>query len=277
MTTFRASFYREKTRRFGSFSLRITLFIYSVARSKPTPYKRCHVRETTHTDTKSVQRQVSCFVLHRIRERTCADGGVVFSPLFFQGVRPLFLMQLLLPFSNSPDIFLARSRYLARCFAPFSLSYFMAQTFPYPTVFFFFFFFLFFFFIQSCPPLLSRQTPAVPINIASTWTYKSDATRIPNLVRVFIYTYKGPLLSFLLTAPLFSLESPIHHHSTSLCCCCCCCCCFHSLFWLVCRETQGTIFVASFSLLETDKSLGREGTPIREIKNTQNSTLHLNR
>jgi hypothetical protein len=27
----------------------------------------------------------------------------------------------------------------------------------------------------------------VPINIASTWTYKSDATRIPNLVRVFIH------------------------------------------------------------------------------------------
>ena len=98
VTTFRASFYREKTRRFGSFSLRITLFIYSVARSKPTPYKRCHVRETTHTDTKSVQRQVSCFVLHRIREPVLI---VVSSSLlfFFQGVH------LPLPFPILPMSF----------------------------------------------------------------------------------------------------------------------------------------------------------------------------
>jgi hypothetical protein len=39
---------------------------------------------------------------------------------------------------------------------------------------------LFLFAAILCPPLLSRQTPAVPINIASTWTYKRDGTRIPN-------------------------------------------------------------------------------------------------
>lgn len=178
--------------------------------------------KTTHTDTKSVQRQVSCFVWHRLDPPTWWRVVVV-SLRLLKVVRPLFpppssARLLLLPsrvFSNSlsslPMSFWLVPRYLARCFAPFSLSYFMAQTFPT------FCFVLFLFSQPSCallfspakhqrclsishPPGLTRETGLEYLTSVCVYIY----IKVSSFFFLFFYNAKGLRILFcFLTAPLF--------------------------------------------------------------------------
>lgn len=186
--------------------------------------------KTTHTDTKSVQRQVSCFVWHRLDPPTWWRVVVV-SLRLLKVVRPLFpppssARLLLLPsrvFSNSlsslPMSFWLVPRYLARCFAPFSLSYFMAQTFPT------FCFVLFLFSQPSCALLFSpaKHQRCLSISHPPGLTRETGLEYLTS-VCVYIYIKVSSFFSFFLQCKrasdfvLFSNSSSFfhshHHHST---------------------------------------------------------------
>lgn len=182
--------------------------------------------KTTHTDTKSVQRQVSCFVWHRhpptwwrvvVSLRLLNKGGAPPPPCYLHLALPVFFYCPRVYFrilSPLPMSFWLVPRYLARCFASFSLSYFMAQTFPT--------FVLFCFSSQpSCALLFSPAKHQRCLSISHPpGLYKSDGTRIPNYVWIYIYKYLK--VSSLFTREGFefsnssSFHSHHHHHTAPL-------------------------------------------------------------